>query len=51
MHLYQGMILYDRIKNAIQPADTRDFQEELRKSLRETIPPASLHCRSIRPEI
>ena len=39
MHLYQGMILYDRIKNAIQPADSRDFQEEL-KVFRETIPPA-----------
>jgi ABC-type transport system involved in cytochrome c biogenesis permease subunit len=39
MHLYQGMILYDRIKNAIQPADSRDFQDEL-KIFRETIPPA-----------
>ncbi|MBL9170359.1 MAG: cytochrome c biogenesis protein CcsA [Verrucomicrobiales bacterium] len=39
MHLYQGMIIYDRLKNAIQPADSRDFQGEL-KVFRETIPPA-----------
>jgi ABC-type transport system involved in cytochrome c biogenesis permease subunit len=39
MHLYQSLILYKRVKNAIQPEDSRDFKEELRM-FRETIPPA-----------
>jgi ABC-type transport system involved in cytochrome c biogenesis permease subunit len=37
MHLYQSLILYKRLKNAIQPEDTQDFKEEL-KTFRETIP-------------
>jgi ABC-type transport system involved in cytochrome c biogenesis permease subunit len=39
MHLYQSMIMYKRLKNAIQPEDGRDFKAEL-KIFREAIPPA-----------
>ena len=37
MHLYQSLILYKRLKNAIQPEETHDFEGEL-KLFRETIP-------------